>query len=135
MMEIRSFLYPKDKVSYLTDSATMKEAMDRLEACHYTAIPIIDKEGKYIGTLSEGDLLWKLKCTPGLNFDNMDDVSVTDIKKRIYNECVEVNAHMEDMLTLAADQNFVPVVDDERVFLGIIRRKDIIEYYTRNITD
>jgi predicted transcriptional regulator len=39
------------------------------------------------------------------------------------------------MLALVADQNFVPVVDDDRVFLGIIRRKDIIEYYTRNSAD
>jgi CBS-domain-containing membrane protein len=134
-VEIRSFLLPKDKVSYLTTTASMKEAIERLEACHYTAIPIIDAEGKYIGTLSEGDLLWKLKYTPGLTFDNLDEISVTDIKKRIYNECVAIDAQMEDMLALAADQNFVPVVDSERVFLGIIRRKDIIEYYTRNITD
>jgi CBS-domain-containing membrane protein len=134
-VEIRSFLLPKDKVSYLTTSASMKEAIEQLEAFHYTAIPIIDAEGKYIGTLSEGDLLWKLKYTPGLTFDNMDEISVTDIRKRIYNECVAIDAQMEDMLALAADQNFVPVVDGERIFLGIIRRKDIIEYYTRNITD
>jgi CBS-domain-containing membrane protein len=134
-VEIRSFLLPKDKVSYLTTSASMKEAIEQLEAFHYTAIPIIDAEGKYIGTLSEGDLLWKLKYTPGLTFDNMDEISVTDIRKRIYNECVAIDAQMEDMLALAADQNFVPVVDGGRVFLGIIRRKDIIEYYTRNITD
>jgi CBS domain containing-hemolysin-like protein len=50
-------------------------------------------------------------------------------------ECVEISADLDDMLALAADQNFVPVVDSDRVFLGIIRRKDIIEYYTRNIAD
>ncbi|AZN43088.1 CBS domain-containing protein [Paenibacillus albus] len=134
-MEIRSFLLPKEEVSFLTTAATMKTAVDKLDACHYTAIPVIDEEGKYVGTLSEGDLLWKLKRTPGLHFDNMHEVSITDVKKRIYNECVAVDAQMEDMLTLAADQNFVPVVDDDRLFLGIIRRRDIIEYYTRNITD
>jgi CBS-domain-containing membrane protein len=134
-MEIGTFLLPKDKVAFITVSVSMREAMEQLEAYHYTAIPVIDNEGKYVGTLSEGDLLWKLKNTPGLDFDNMHQVSVTEIKKRIYNECVSINAHMEDMLALAADQNFVPVVDDDRVFIGIIRRKDIIEYYTRNITD
>ncbi|WP_159883219.1 CBS domain-containing protein [Paenibacillus puerhi] len=134
-MRIGSFLLPKNEVAFITSSASMREAMEQLELHHYSAIPIIDSEGKYIGTLSEGDLLWKLKNTPELSFDNMDQVPVVDIKKRIYNECVSIHAHMEDMLALAADQNFVPVVDDDRVFLGIIRRKDIIEYYTRNITD
>lgn len=134
-MDIKSFLYPKKEVSYLTTSSTMKEALDKLEACQYTAIPILDDNGVYVGTLSEGDLLWKMKATPGLDFNTMHDIPDVDIKKRLKIECVQIGADLDDMLTLAADQNFVPVVDDNRVFLGIIRRKDIIEYYTRNITD
>ncbi|MNR56734.1 hypothetical protein D3C85_1773690 [compost metagenome] len=65
----------------------------------------------------------------------MREVTVSEIQQHVHNESVEIHAQMEDMLTLAADQNFVPVVDDKGIFLGIIRRKDIIEYYTRNITD
>jgi len=134
-MDIKSFLYPKSEVSYLTISSNMKEAMDKLEASNYTAIPILDDNGLYFGTLSEGDLLWKLKATPGLSFDTMHEIPVASIKKRMIVECVAINDDLDDMLELAADQNFVPVVDDDRVFLGIIRRKDIIEYYTRNIAD
>jgi len=134
-LEIRTFLYPKENVSYLTTSATMKDALECLAQCQFTAIPIIDEAGKYVGTLSEGDLLWKLRDTPGLTFDNLHTVKVTEIRKRIYNESVRIDADFDDMLTLAADQNFVPVVDDAGVFLGIIRRKDIIEYYTRSISD
>ena len=135
-MEISSFLLPKDQVAYITSSLSMREAMDQLEKHHYTAIPIIDDAtGKYVGTLSEGDLLWKLKNTPGLTFENMEGVPVSEIQKHVHNESVLVNAQMEDMLTLAADQNFVPVIESGGIFIGIIRRKDIIEYYTRNITD
>lgn len=134
-MEISSFLLPKDQVAYITSSFSMREAMEQLEQHHYTAIPIIDDEGKYVGTLSEGDLLWKLKNTPDLTFDNMEGVPVSAIQKHVHNESVLINAQMEDMLTLAADQNFVPVIESGGVFIGIIRRKDIIEYYTRNITD
>lgn len=134
-MQVSSFLFPKEKVAYITTSMSMREAMEHLERHQYSAIPIIDTDGKYVGTLSEGDLLWKLKNTPGLHFDNMNQFLITEIKKRIRTECVSINAEMEDMLALAADQNFVPVVNDDRIFIGIIRRKDIIEYYTRNITD
>ncbi|MBR3218186.1 MAG: CBS domain-containing protein, partial [Exiguobacterium sp.] len=31
------------------------------------------------------------------------------------------------------DQNFVPVVDDGKYFIGIIRRRDIIEYYSTKL--
>ncbi|MBU7317043.1 CBS domain-containing protein [Paenibacillus oleatilyticus] len=134
-MQISDFLFPKDKVAYIISTATMQEALNKLEQSQYTAIPVIDGEGKYIGTLSEGDLFWKMKNTPGLNFQNLDIIQVHEIKRRIHNESVSINAHLDDMLHLAADQNFVPVVDDNRIFIGIIRRKDIIEYYTNNITD
>lgn len=134
-MEISAFLLPKDQVAFITTSISMFEAMEQLEQHYYSAIPIIDHEGKYVGTLAEGDLLWKLKNTAGLSFENMREVKVSDIQRHVHNESVEINAQMEDMLTLAADQNFVPVVDNTGIFLGIIRRKDIIEYYTRNITD
>ena len=134
-MEI-SYFTPKSRSGlYIESTASMKDAIEQLESHHYTAIPVIDPDGKYVATLSEGDLLWKMRNTPGLTFDNMDQVQVQEISNRIYNECVYIEAEMEDMLTLAADQNFVPVVDIDRVFLGIIRRKDIIEYYTRNISD
>ncbi|MEK5031510.1 CBS domain-containing protein [Paenibacillus sp. FSL R7-0302] len=134
-MEISSFLLPKDQVAYITSSISMREALEQLENHYYSAIPIIDDAGKYVGTLSEGDLLWKLKNTDGLSFANMNEVTVGTIQRHVHNESVEIHAQMEDMLTLAADQNFVPVVDGSGIFLGIIRRKDIIEYYTRNITD
>lgn len=128
-------MLPKDQVAFIASSISMLEAMEQLEQHYYSAIPIIDDEGKYVGTLSEGDLLWKLKNTADLGFENMREVTVSEIQRHVHNESVEIHAQMEDMLTLAADQNFVPVVDGAGVFLGIIRRKDIIEYYTRNITD
>ncbi|OPH57657.1 inosine-5-monophosphate dehydrogenase [Paenibacillus ferrarius] len=134
-MKTASFLLPKDKVSFITSTSSMKEALEQLEQHYYTALPIVDENGKYVGTLSEGDLLWTMKNTPGLTFDNMDHIQVSNIEKHIRNESVSLHAHMEDMLALAADQNFVPVVDDDHLFVGIIRRKDIIEYYMRNITD
>jgi CBS-domain-containing membrane protein len=134
-MNIASFLLPKSEVAFITSISSMREALDQLEGHYYTALPIVDIEGKYIGTLSEGDLLWKLKNTPELNFGNLQQVPVSEIKKHIHNESVSINAQMDDMLALAADQNFVPVVDDTGIFIGIIRRKDIIEYYMRSITD
>ncbi len=134
-MNIASFLFPKKDIAYITSSATMRQALEKMEHHYYTAIPIIDSEGKYVGTLTEGDILWKMKNTAGLDFNHMHKVSIIEIEQHVHNHPVSINAHMEDMLALAADQNFVPVIDDEGIFIGIIRRKDVIEYYIKNITD
>lgn len=134
-MEVSRFLLPKDQVKHIPSSATMMEAMDLLEKHHYSAVPIIDEQGRYVGTLSEGDLLWKLKNTFNFNLEMMSDISLSSIKRYRHNESVVIDADMEDMLTLAADQNFVPVTDHDGVFLGIIRRRDIINYYNDGIMD
>ncbi|KHE67664.1 CBS domain-containing protein [Halobacillus sp. BBL2006] len=128
-MNIAFFLLPKEKVAYVQDTATMCQALEKLEYHSYTAIPIINKHGNYVGTLTEGDLLWKLKDEPDLNFLNMHKIPLTEVKKHRNNRPVSINAEMEDMLELAVSQNFVPVVDDQQVFIGIIRRMDIIEYF------
>ncbi|NLT94181.1 MAG: CBS domain-containing protein [Clostridia bacterium] len=125
---ISFFLIPKQDVVYLNIQSTMRQALEKMEYHRYTAIPIIDNKGKYVGTLTEGDLLWKMKNTPGLSFENTHKIPLKDVPRRVQNFPVKINAKMEDLIELAITQNFVPVVDDNHVFIGLVRRREIIEY-------
>lgn len=127
-MNIAFLLTPKNEVIYEYIDATMRQVIERMEHHGYTAIPLIDKHGRYVGTLTEGDLLWKLKNTANLNFKNTENVKVSDISIRIKHKSVSINADVESIIRLATTQNFVPVVDDEGIFIGIIKRSDIINY-------
>lgn len=127
-MNVAFFLTPKNEVVCENSEATMRQVMERMEHHGYTAIPLIDKQGKYVGTLTEGDILWKLKNTPELNFKNSEVVKVKDIPKRVDHKSVSISADIESLISLAVNQNFVPVVDDNGTFIGIIKRSDIIEY-------
>ncbi|GIM29189.1 inosine-5-monophosphate dehydrogenase [Clostridium polyendosporum] len=127
-MNIAFFLTPKNEVIYENIDSTMRQVMERMEHHGYTAIPIIDKTGKYVGTLTEGDLLWKLKNTPELNFKDTNNVKVREIPRRVNHNSVYIDADIENIISLAVSQNFVPVVDDNGIFIGIIKRSDIINY-------
>lgn len=127
-MNIAFFLTPKNEVIYEYLDATMRQVIERMEHHGYTAIPLINKEGKYVGTLTEGDLLWKLKNTPDLNFRNTENVKVIDIPRKRKHKSVLINADVESLISLSTTQNFVPVVDDDGIFIGIIKRSDIINY-------
>ncbi len=126
-MNIAFFLTPKNEVVYATLNTTMRQALERMEHNSYTSIPIIDDKGKYIATLTEGDLLWKLKNTQGLSFKGTNKVLLKDIPRHVNNKSVHIDANIEDLISLAVNQNFVPVVDDKGVFIGIIKRSDIID--------
>lgn len=128
-MNIPFFLIPKQDVMVLPYNATMRQALEKMEYHRYSSVPLLDEEGKYVGTLTEGDLLWKIKNTPGLSFENTHNILLTEVPRFIENKPVNIHARMEDLLNLAITQNFVPVVDDDGVFIGIVRRREIMEYY------
>ncbi len=130
-MNVAFFLIPKQDVIYLKINSTMRQAIEKMEFHRYTAIPLIDDQGCYRGTITEGDLLWKLKNTPGLNFQNTHGIRLTEIEQHIQNYPVSINSRMEDLISRAVEQNFIPVVDDQKIFIGIVRRREILEYCTK----
>jgi len=127
-MNIAFFLTPKNEVVYEKPSSTMRQALERMEYHRYAAVPLVNEKGNYVGTLTEGDLLWKLKNTPDLSFKDTNKILIEDIPRHICNTPVTINSDIESLISLAKDQNFVPVVDDNNIFIGIIKRRDIITY-------
>ena len=127
-MNILFFLTPKSDVAYLTDEMTLRQALEKMEHHRYTCIPMLDRNGRYVGTVTEGDLLWAVKNQYDLSVKNAEEVPILDVKRRRDYEPVNINAKIEDMVFLAMGQNFVPVVDDRGAFSGIVTRKDIMRY-------
>lgn len=130
-MNIAFFLLPKKDVVYLPIKSTMRQAMERMEYHRYTAIPLLDAKGRYVGTLTEGDLLRKMKNTPGLTYEGTEKIWLDEVPRRLNDKPVRIDAQIEDLLSLAIMQNFIPVVDDSEIFIGIIRRSVIIEYFAK----
>ena len=127
-MNILFFLTPKSEVAYIYEDYTMRQTLEKMEYHRYSSIPIINKDGKYVGTLTEGDLLWTLKNDFSLDLKSVEDVPIMNVKRRKDNAPVSVEANIEDLISKSMNQNFVPVIDDEETFIGIIKRRDIIDY-------
>ena len=128
-MNILFFLTPKSEVAYINEDDTLRQAMEKMEHHRYSAIPIISRTGRYIGTLTEGDLLWGIKNQYHLDLKGAEKIPITAIHRRLDNRPVKAGADMEDLMGKALNQNFVPVLDDQKCFIGIITRKDIIQYF------
>ncbi|MPN04676.1 hypothetical protein SDC9_151921 [bioreactor metagenome] len=127
-MNVAFFLTPKSEVVFEKVSSTMRRAMERMEYHRYTSIPLLDDRGRYVGTLTEGDILWKLKNTPDFSLKDTEKVLIKEIPRHVCNKAVSINSDIESLILAAKSQNFVPVVDDSNIFIGIIKRSDIISY-------
>ena len=127
-MNVLFFLTPKSEVAYLYEDFSLRQALEKMENHRYTAIPIINRAGNYVGMITEGDFLWSIKNTGLPDIHKAEDIPLKSIPRHWYNDPVNVNCDMEDLILTSMNQNFVPVIDDKQIFIGIITRKEIIQY-------
>mgnify|MGYP000011834722 CR=1 FL=1 len=127
-MNILLFLTPKNDVAYLYDDFTMRQALEKMEHHRYSAIPVIGRDGSYSGIITEGDLLWAAKNRFDLDLRRAESLPIADVPRHANYQPVRIDTNMEDLVDKALNQNFVPVVDDRGVFIGIVKRKAIIQF-------
>ena len=132
-MNVAFFLKPKGTVTYLYDDCTFRQALEKMRVHGYTDIPVIDRDGKYRGSLSEGDILWYLVLDDGdisvVTMKKTSDLYVSDILNTKKNPAVRITCSIDELIQRAMNQNYVPVVDDMNNFIGIVTRRDIIKHY------
>lgn len=128
MNNILFFLTPKAMCAHLYDDFTLRQALERMEAAGFAALPILNRRGEYRGTLTEGDLLWALKNMCYMDMRQAEAHRIMEISHRRDNIPVRVTTTMQDLVERATGQNFVPVVDDKDTFIGIVTRRAIIRY-------
>lgn len=128
MKNILFYLVPKSDVMFLYDDYSLRQAMEKMEYHKYTSVPMISREGRYVGTLTEGDILWELKRRGNVNLQEMEEIRIKSLPRKRDNEPVNINCNIDDLIMTSMNQNFVPVIDDNRIFIGIVTRKSIIGY-------
>ncbi len=73
-MNILFFITPKSETAYLYDDCSLRQAIEKIEYHKYTAVPVLNKKGCYVGTLTEGDLLRIIKERYLLNYHEAEDI-------------------------------------------------------------
>ena len=134
-MNVLFFLTPKNEVAHLHDDWTIRQGTEKLERSGYTALPLIDRQGRYIGTISEGDILRFLKKRYDMNLKSAENVSILAVERKVDIRPVSVDATMEDLVRMAMNQNFVPVIDDNNIIIVILTRNDIIRFCYEKYVD
>ena len=122
-------MIPKVDVKYIYEDSTVRQTLET--------------EGHYKGIISEGHLLWyvikgesgephtmAVEALEKFHLSDVDYLKAEDEKGMP----VSITAPIEDLIMRAMNVNFVPIVDDRQVFVGIVTRSAIIRhFYDKNI--
>ena len=136
-MNILRLMIPKSAVEYIDTDSTVRQALEKMRYHRYVAIPVIDAEGRYVGTLRNDDILSYFLDSGSFDLRFAEENKVLDIIDLGYAPAVYHDASMGELIERVKEHNFVPVVDDRGCFVGIILRRDILNFLLKyyNETD
>ena len=97
-MNILFFLKPKSEVAYVYDYGTLRQVLETMEYHKYASIPMLNKAGEYVGTITEGDLLWGIKRYTNLNLKEAENIFIQDFPRKADYAPVSIDSDMEDLI-------------------------------------
>ena len=132
---ILRFMIPKSLVEFITEDSTLRQAIEKMSFHRYTAIPVLDKEGKYVGTLRNDDLFNYFMKSGNFDKTVAEKASVLDILNRSYQKPLLHSTSMRELIESVKEHNFVPIVDDRGCFIGIVLRREVLNYLIKYFED
>lgn len=125
-MNILALLTPKIQTLYLESDCTFRQALEKFDFHKFSVVPLIDENGYFVTTISEGDLLRHIKKCDEFSLDMANKIHILDVERYRPYKALDISTDYQTIVELSLSQNFVPIVDDRGVYIGIIRRKDVI---------
>lgn len=126
MENIIHLITPKKATNFLNEDVTIRQALEKFDAHKFSTVPLLDDNGKYKGTLSEGDILRFIKNNCNFDIRIAESTKISEIPHYRPYSSMRVDASFEEIYALALEQNFVPITDDYDTYIGIIKRKDVL---------
>ena len=127
-MNIFRFIIPKSLVEYITADSTVRQGFEKMRFHRYVAIPVLDEEGRYVGMLRNDDILEYFLSVSTFDKRSAEKALVGDIVDRAYSRPLYHNSTMEELFELVKEHNSVPVVDDRGCFIGLVLRRDVMNF-------
>jgi CBS-domain-containing membrane protein len=124
-MTIMQLLTPIADVSWLSVADTVRDAFDHLETYELSAAPLVDWNGRYIGTVTEADLRRHVANAADRAAAFASPLST--IERRARNLAIAADRELASISDQAAAHGFVPVVDATGRLIGIVDRRRLLD--------
>lgn len=132
-MNLAKIIIPKVSTVFLKENQTVRQGWEIMNRNGYTAIPVLDADGRYTGTVSEGDFLKFVIDAGTLDTQHMEKHRVSELVRKDFCPPLEIQASAEQVIESILNQNFVPIVDSRSALCGILTRRGVIQYLAEEV--
>ena len=137
----------------VSEDDTVEKCANLLSTHDLSGLPVVDEEGHVKGIITEGDLIKHnssvqvpafIEILGGIIYLENPNKYLEDVKKSMGHFVktvmtekvitVDLHTEIEDAAALLVQKEIkrLPVLDDEKKLIGIVSRKDIMNYLFRN---
>ena len=131
-MNIAKMMIPKVCTAFLHEDNTIRQGLETITYHGYTALPVLDSNQHYVGTITEGDLLRYILEKGTTDKRALEDDHIRDILRRDFCPALSMESDDQTILTAILNQNFVPITDSRNMLCGILTRRGVISELTKN---
>ncbi len=132
-MNIAKIMTPKYNTACLQDTSSVRQGLELMNRHGYTAIPVLNSEGKYIGSVTEGDFLRHITGVGTTELKEHEKYLVGDIFRPTFCPALDIHASEQQVIDAVLEQNYVPIVDDRGCLCGIVTRRSVILYLAEKL--
>ena len=129
-MNIAKMMVPKSMTVYVHGDSSVRQGLEVLSRHSYTAIPVLDENDRYIGSIAEGDFLRLLMAERAGDIHDLEKCRIGDILRKDFCPAIPIDADADTVIDAILQQNFVPVVDSRNTLCGIVTRRRLIAYFS-----
>ncbi|PLR99775.1 CBS domain-containing protein [Bacillus sp. T33-2] len=126
-MFVKSIMIPKFKCYTVQSDETLETALQKLEEYQIDGLPILKGE-EYIGVVTRFGIYQSYFSSDKNKDEYMQGTLVTDIAK-YQDRFLKGNEIFETTLLELKDFPLLAVVDENRKFLGVVTRSDVLEQF------
>lgn len=127
-MNIAQIMTPKVCTAFIHENCTVRQGLEIMQRYHYTALPVLNEGGEYIGCITEGDFLRHMLAVGTTNIRAHEKYYIRDVFRPDFCKPLNISADHQQVTETILQQNFVPIVDDRGYFCGIVTRRAYIEF-------
>lgn len=130
--QIEEFIISSEKVAHVQMGNSAEHALLVLTKTGYSAIPVLDSKYRFRGLINAQRITDAILGMDHIEYERLGEIRVEDIMLTEF-PLIDVHERFQKALDLVIDQNFLCVVDEDNMFMGILTRRVVLKQLKKQI--
>lgn len=122
----RDIVIPAEMVATVNENNNLQHVFLVLTKIKYSKIPVLDNDNHFKGLISLSMITDQMLTNEGVDGNKLESILVKDVMQTDVHAIYE-RENLEVILRYLVDENFLPYIDEDDIFMGIITRREILK--------